>query len=172
MEKHIILIGFMGSGKSTVGKELAKQLNLSFVDSDEVIEKQQGKSISQIFDESGEEAFRKMEQDFIATLPNLEPGVISVGGGMPCFEDNMDRLKANGKVFYLNTSLMTLTQRLMNDRENRPLLTDLSQNELSTYVFELLTNRTAFYRKAHVIIPNEGNDYLKAVSEILKEANL
>lgn len=171
MGNHLVLIGFMGSGKSTVGKELAQQLNLPFVDSDEVIEQQQGKVINQIFAENGEEAFRKMEQDFISTLADLEQSVISVGGGMPCFEDNIDRLKENGKVFYLNTSLMTLTQRLMNNRENRPLLADLSQNELSSYVFEKLTNRTVFYRKAHVIIPNEGNDYLKAVSEIIKSLN-
>ena len=172
MGKHIILIGFMGSGKSTVGKELAKQLNLPFIDSDEVIEKQQGKSIIQIFDEAGESTFRKMEQDFISGLQNLEAAVIAVGGGMPCFEDNIDKLRENGTVFYLNTSLMTLTQRLMNERENRPLLANLSQNELSAHVFERLTKRTAFYRKAHVIIPNEGNDISKAVSEIIKSLKI
>lgn len=169
MNKHIILIGFMGSGKTTIGKQLAAELNMPFIDSDEVIEKQEGKSINQIFDEKGEDVFRKLEQDFISTLENKEPSVIAVGGGMPCFEDNINRLKALGQVFYLNVSLMTLTQRLMNNRENRPLLAELSQNELSAHVFERLTNRTVFYRQANSIIPNEGNDPKRAVASILKE---
>ena len=171
MNKHIILIGFMGSGKTTIGKLLATELNLPFIDSDEVIEHQEGKTITQIFDESGEDAFRKMEQDFISTLANKERSVVAVGGGMPCFDNNIDRLKEIGQVFYLNVSLMTLTQRLMNNRENRPLLADLSQNEMSAYAFERLTNRTVFYRQAHSIIPNEGNDPKRAVAEIIKSLN-
>lgn len=169
MSKHIILVGFMGSGKTTIGKLLAAELGLPFIDSDETIEQQEGKTITRIFEESGEDAFRKMEQDFIISLENKERSVISIGGGMPCFEDNMDRLKALGKVFYLNVSLMTLTQRLMNNRENRPLLADLSQNELSAHVFERLTNRTVFYRQAHSIVPNEGNDPKRVVAEIVRE---
>ena len=171
MDKHIILIGFMGSGKTTIGKQLATELNLPFIDSDEVIEQQQGKTITQIFDESGEDAFRKMEQDFITSLENEERSVVAVGGGMPCFEDNIHRLKTVGQVFYLNVSLMTLTQRLMNNRENRPLLAELSQNELSAHVFERLTNRTVFYRQAHSIIPNEGSDVKRVVAEIVKSLN-
>lgn len=169
MSKHIILVGFMGSGKTTIGKLLAAELGLPFIDSDETIEQQEGKTITRIFEESGEDAFRKMEQDFIISLENKERSVISIGGGMPCFDDNMDRLKALGKVFYLNVSLMTLTQRLMNNRENRPLLADLSQNELSAHVFERLTNRTVFYRQAHSIVPNEGNDLKRVVAEIVRE---
>lgn len=169
MSKHIILVGFMGSGKTTIGKLLAAELGLPFIDSDETIEQQEGKTITRIFEELGEDAFRKMEQDFIISLENKERSVISIGGGMPCFDDNMDRLKALGKVFYLNVSLMTLTQRLMNNRENRPLLADLSQNELSAHVFERLTNRTVFYRQAHSIVPNEGNDPKRVVAEIIRE---
>ncbi len=168
MEKHVILIGFMGSGKSTIGKRLAEALNVSFIDSDSSIEKEQGMSVSEIFEQKGEDYFREKEREFIAGLDQLEPAVISVGGGMPCFFDNMEQLRSKGKVFYLNVSVMTLVKRVMSEKATRPLLANLSDQEVSAFVFDKLIERTAFYRKAHHIIPNETADTDATVGEILK----
>ncbi len=166
MEKHIILVGFMGSGKSTIGKVLAEQLNVDFIDSDEVIAKQEGMSISALFDSKGEDYFRQKEREFVLSLANLKPSVIAVGGGLPCFENNLDLLKENGTIFYLNVSVMMLVKRLQNEKSERPLIAKLEDKELSNFVFDRLIERTAFYRKAHHIIPNETGNVDVAVSEI------
>jgi len=168
MEKHIILVGFMGSGKSTIGKVLAEQLGVDFIDSDEVISKNEGLSISEIFETKGEDCFRQKEREFVLGLPNVKPSVIAVGGGLPCFEDNLDLLKNAGTVFYLNVSVMTLVKRLQNEKSQRPLLANLEDKDLSNFVFDKLIERTAFYRKANHIIPNETGNVDAAVKEILK----
>jgi len=168
MDKHVILIGFMGSGKSTIGKKLAESLGVLFLDSDSVIEEKEGQSVSEIFEQQGEDYFREKEREFIAGLDAIQPSVVSVGGGMPCFFDNMEQLKAKGKVFYLNVSVMTLVKRVIAERATRPLLASLSDQEVSAFVFDKLIERTAFYRKAHHIIPNETANADATVTEILK----
>lgn len=168
MEKHVILIGFMGSGKSTIGKKLAEELGVSFVDSDTSIEAKEGCSVSEIFEQKGEDYFREKEREFIAGLDGMQPSVVSVGGGMPCFFDNMEQLKMKGKVFYLNVSVMTLVKRVMAERATRPLLASLSDQEVSAFVFDKLIERTTFYRKAHHIIPNETVNTEATVADILK----
>lgn len=170
MDKHIILVGFMGSGKSTVGRLLAKELAVDFIDSDEVISSQEGMSVSAIFDTKGEAYFRQKEVEFVNGLSAMKPSVIAVGGGLPCFENNLELLKAAGKVYYLNVSVMTLVKRLQNEKSSRPLLANLEDKELSNFVFDKLIERTAFYRKAHHIIPNELGRAEEAVKEILRSA--
>lgn len=165
---HIILIGFMGSGKTTVGKLLAEQLGLPFVDSDRVIEEQSNKNISELFDQEGETSFRLKEHLFCEQLESMTPSVIATGGGLPCFEDNLALLKANGKVIYLNTSLQTLTQRLKSERSKRPLLKHLEDPEVFAYIEEKITDRKVFYKQAHVIVPNESNQPKSVVEKILK----
>jgi shikimate kinase len=168
MEKHVILVGFMGSGKSTIGKVLAERLEVDFIDSDEEISKNEGLSVSEIFDRKGEAYFRQKEREFVLNLSNVKPAVIAVGGGLPCFEDNLELLKKAGTVFYLNVSVMTLVKRLQNEKSQRPLLANLEDKELSNFVFDKLIERTAFYRKANHIIPNETGSVDAAVQEILK----
>jgi len=166
MEKHIVLVGFMGSGKSTIGKVLAEQLGVDFIDADEVIVKQEGMSISALFETKGEDYFRQKEREFVVNLKNVQPSVIAVGGGLPCYENNLELLKESGTVFYLNVSVMTLVKRLQVEKSNRPLIAKLEDKEFSNFVFDRLIERTAFYRKAHHIIPNETGNVELAVKDV------
>ena len=110
-EQHIFLIGFMGSGKSTVGELLAERLNLPFIDSDKEIEKIEGRNINDIFSTEGEAAFRLMEMNFLHQLKSTKPAVVAVGGGLPIVDGALELMHELGLVIYLNTSLLTLIKR-------------------------------------------------------------
>lgn len=159
----------MGSGKSVVGKLIAESLGRPFYDTDKFIEKKTNKLVSEIFEASGESTFRRYETECLVELMKLEPAIIAVGGGLPCYENNMELLLQSGSVIYLNTSLLTLIKRLKNEREFRPLLAKLSDAEFHPTIEAMLSERVWFYKKAHLFIPNEGNDPQKPVNEILKE---
>lgn len=171
-QKHIFLIGFMGSGKSTVGALLAERLNFPFLDSDKEIEKKAGKSINEIFLQDGEAAFREMETEFLEGLKSAAPSVIAVGGGLPAIENALSVMHEMGLVIYLNTSLLTLLKRLREEKEQRPLLKDLGDAEFHPFVEDLLSQRVHFYKQARLIMPNERNSpnglVLKLEKELLK----
>ena len=169
MQKHIFLIGFMGSGKSTVGILLAERLNLPFLDSDKEIEKKAGKSINEIFSQEGEATFREMEMDFLQELKSIEASVIAVGGGLPASENALPLMREMGLVIYLNTSLLTLLKRLRGEKEQRPLLKDLSDAEFHPFVEDLLSQRVHFYKQAKLIMPNERNNPNELVEKLEKE---
>ena len=171
MQKHIFLIGFMGSGKSTVGALLAERLNLPFLDSDKEIEKKAGKSISEIFSRDGEAAFREMEMNFLQELKSMEPSVVAVGGGLPIIENALPVMHEIGLVIYLNTSLLTLIKRLREEQEQRPLLRELSDAEFHPFVEALLSERVHFYKQAKLIMPNERNSPNELVLKLEKELN-
>lgn len=171
MQKHIFLIGFMGSGKSTVGALLAERLNLPFLDSDKEIEKKAGKSISEIFSRDGEAAFREMEMNFLQELKSMEPSVVAVGGGLPIIENALPVMHEIGLVIYLNTSLLTLIKRLREEKEQRPLLRELSDAEFHPFVEALLSERVHFYKQAKLIMPNERNSPNELVLKLEKELN-
>lgn len=171
MQKHIFLIGFMGSGKSTVGALLAERLNLPFLDSDKEIEKKAGKSISEIFSRDGEAAFREMEMNFLQELKSMEPSVVAVGGGLPTIENALPVMHEMGLVIYLNTSLLTLIKRLREEKEQRPLLRELSDAEFHPFVEALLSERVHFYKQAKLIMPNERNSPNELVLKLEKELN-
>lgn len=171
MQKHIFLIGFMGSGKSTVGALLAERLNLPFLDSDKEIEKKAGKSISEIFSRDGEAAFREMEMNFLQELKSMEPSVVAVGGGLPIIENALPLMHEMGLVIYLNTSLLTLIKRLREEKEQRPLLRELSDAEFHPFVEALLSERVHFYKRAKLIMPNERNSPNELVLKLEKELN-
>ena len=168
-QKHIFLIGFMGSGKSTVGALLAERLHIPFLDSDKEIEKKAGKSITEIFSQDGEAAFREMEMDFLLGLKSQEPSVIAVGGGLPAIENALLSMHEFGLVIYLNTSLLTLLKRLREEKANRPLLKDLSDAEFHPFVEDLLSQRVHFYKQAKLIMPNERNNPNELVEKLEKE---
>lgn len=168
MKKHLVLVGFMGCGKSTIGKLLAEQLEMPFIDSDALIETEQQMTVSEIFASKGEAAFREMERQFCANLSAMPATVIAVGGGLPCYFDNLEVLKANGKVIYINASLQTITKRLKQEREHRPLIQHLTDNELFPFVEEKLTERKDFYKKADIIMPNELDKPEKVIEKLLK----
>ena len=169
LTKHIILVGYMGSGKSTIGRMLAEQLGSNFIDSDSAIEAQTGKTIREIFAEKGEDHFRDLERTFCESLADLNPSVIATGGGVPCFQNNMDLLKAHGVVVYVNASLQTLARRLKEERAIRPLVAELDDNAIFPFVEEQLTWRKEFYKQAHVFLPNELHKPDKVVANLLKE---
>ena len=169
LTKHIILVGYMGSGKSTIGRMVSEQLDSNFIDSDSAIEAQTGKSIREIFAEKGEDHFRDLERTFCESLADLKPSVIATGGGLPCFQNNMDLLKAHGVVVYVNASLQTLARRLKEERAIRPLVAELADNAIFPFVEEQLTWRKEFYKQAHVFLPNELHKPDKVVANLLKE---
>ena len=168
-QNHIFLIGFMGSGKSTIGALLAERLELPFLDSDKEIEKKAGKSINGIFSEEGEAAFRELEMDFLTELKSVSPSVVAVGGGLPMLDGALERMHELGLVIYLNTSLLTLIKRLKEEKQDRPLLRDLSDAEFHPFVEALLSERVHFYKQAKLIMPNERNSPIELVDKLEKE---
>jgi shikimate kinase len=170
-EQHIFLIGFMGSGKSTVGKLLAERLNLPFIDSDKEIEKMEERSINDIFSTDGEAAFRRMEMNFLYQLKSTKPAVVAVGGGLPMVDGALGLMHELGLVIYLNTSLLTLLKRLKDEKQLRPLLRELSDAEFHPFVEDLLSQRVHYYKQAKLIMPNERNSPIELVEKLIKELN-
>jgi shikimate kinase len=160
--KRVILIGYMGSGKTTVGKALSKETSMMFYDLDWYIESRMRKSVSQIFAEKGEEGFRKIEYNMLHEVAEFEDVIISCGGGTPCFFDNMDYLNQQGDVVYLKASPETLYKHLLMAKIERPLLKGKSTDELIAYITEHLKQREPFYEKArHILDVNVLDDYDK-----------
>ena len=160
--KRVILIGYMGSGKTTVGKALSKETGMMFYDLDWYIESRMHKSVSQIFAEKGEEGFRKIEYNMLHEVAEFEDVIISCGGGTPCFFDNINYLNQQGEVVYLKASPETLYKHLLMAKIERPLLKDKSADELIAYITEHLKQREPFYEKArHMLDVNVLDDYDK-----------
>lgn len=146
--KRIILIGYMGSGKTTVGKALARELDLPFYDLDWYIENRMRKTVSQIFAEQGEDGFRKIEHNMLHEVAEFEDVIISCGGGTPCFFDNIDYINTKGDVVYLKATPEVLCRHLLMGKGNRPLIKDKSPEQLIGFISEQLGKREEFYRKA------------------------
>lgn len=146
----------MGSGKTTAGKRLAHKLGYQFVDLDELIEIKQNKSITQIFDEMGEDAFRTIERKLLHTTFSLENTVISTGGGAPCFFDNMEQMNSNGKTVYIELSPKELAARLSSAKAERPIIKDKSDDELLKFIEKALLHRRLFYSKAKYTVKGIG----------------
>jgi shikimate kinase len=163
---NIVLIGFMGSGKSYVGELLAQKLDFEFVDTDEMIAQKTGLSIVELFKEKGEEYFRFMETETVKELQSKKRMVLSTGGGLPCFHNNIELLNKIGKVIYLNVSVDTLLKRLKNEISKRPLLKDKNESELKTYISSQLENRKSYYEQADLLIGE--NDSIEEIIEKLK----
>lgn len=163
----IYLIGFSTSGKSTLGKIIADKLNYHFIDLDEAITQQQGKSINALFDEFGEEGFRKIEQQLLVNTIFLTETVIACGGGTPCYSDNMEFLLRNGTVIYLQVDESDLLERMLNNTAERPLFKGKSNEEIASHINKLLTARKEFYERANYTIKNNSNEE-SAISSILK----
>ena len=160
--RRIILIGYMGSGKTTVGKALAKDTGMMFYDLDWYIESRMRKTVSQIFAERGEEGFRQIEHNMLHEVAEFEDVIISCGGGTPCFFDNMDYLNQQGDVVYLKATPETLYKHLMMAKVERPLLKGKSPEELIAYITEHLQERAPFYEKArHTLDVNVLDNYDK-----------
>ena len=149
---RIILIGYMGAGKTTIGRALAKELGIPFYDLDWYIESRHRKTVAQFFEEKGEEAFRRTEHNMLHEVAEFEDVVISCGGGTPCFFDNMDYMNRQGQVVYLKASAQVLLQHLQMARTERPLLKGKSEEQLKAFIEEQLKAREPYYNKAQYIL--------------------
>lgn len=154
---RIFLIGFMGSGKSSVGKELAKLLKFKFIDLDEVIEKSEKKSIASIFSEFGEQRFRKIEQAALVNQLQNEKIVVATGGGSATFENNIEVMNVSGVTVYLDAHPGTLFHRLAPEKSSRPLIATKGDIDLMEYIIDKLDERIPFYNKAQLKVDAGGS---------------
>jgi shikimate kinase len=146
----------MGSGKTTIGRMLSRSTKRPFVDLDHTIENQQGKTISTLFEEAGEAAFRELERQTLLDCEHNNPSIISTGGGVPCYFDNMDVMKHSGITIYLKTSPTELAKRLKQVAATRPLLKDIEYAQLPSHIEVMLSKREPFYLKADHVIETDG----------------
>jgi shikimate kinase len=143
----------MGSGKTTLGKETAPLLNLNFIDLDDYIEQQEKKSVSAIFDKQGEASFRLIEAQYLAEVVKITTAtLISLGGGTICFENNLTLIKKSGLLIYLELSAQDLAKRLVEGKNQRPLLKNVSEIDLPKIIEEKLEQRKKFYHQAHITL--------------------
>lgn len=146
----VFLIGFMGAGKTTLGKKLAPKLLCTFVDVDHLLEQREGMAIKDIIAAHGEPYFRQKESETLRSI-DLDNKIISTGGGTPCFHDNMSWMNAHGITLYLDVSEKVIYSRLKTvDREQRPLLRGLDDEQLRVFIKERLNERRPFYEQAQL----------------------
>ena len=145
---RIILIGYMGAGKTTIGRALAKELGIPFYDLDWYIESRMRKKVPQIFAERGEEGFRKIEHNMLHEVAEFENIIVSCGGGTPCFFDNIDYMNEQAMTVYLKADPDVLYDHLRMGRTERPLLTGKTPEELRLFIAEQLRQREPYYTKA------------------------
>lgn len=165
MKSNLILIGFMGSGKSTVGKILAEKLEMKFLDTDLEIEKEQGRSVQDIFSEKGEEYFRKLENEMSKKLSTENNTIISTGGGIILNKENIEYLKKDGVVFFLDVAKKTLYKRLISSK-GRPLL---EGDELWSKINNVLGERLERYKSSADFIVKVGNEIPYETMEDIKK---
>jgi shikimate kinase len=164
----IFLVGYMGSGKSTLGKKLAHNLELEFIDLDSYIETEEGRTIPQIFEEDGEDYFRKLERVYLHRIIDNDNIIISTGGGTPCYFDNMEQMNDYGKTVYINMHPKALIPRLQSSSQLRPLLNGLEGVELLDYIYKTLREREIYYNKSQFVVPGY-NLNAKKIVEALSE---
>jgi shikimate kinase len=153
---RIFLIGFMGSGKTFWGRQLSRHTGLPFYDLDEEIAKVEKRTVQQIFHEKGEEFFRERERDLLEALTeDHQDLVVSCGGGTPCFFNNIEFRKKNGRVIWLNTSVDTLVRRLLQEKNSRPLIKNISDSDLKSFIIRKLQERRLYYEQADLILAEE-----------------
>lgn len=152
----IFLIGYMGAGKTTYGKRLAREINYTFLDLDHKIEADYGMTIAEIFAAKGEEEFRKIERNAMMQTFSLENTIVATGGGTPCFFDNMEQLNAHGATLYIEMQPNDLVWNLMHSHQDRPLLHNKTYEELVEYITTTLNNRLPFYTKAKYKVNGMG----------------
>jgi shikimate kinase len=152
MATRIFLIGFMGSGKSSIGKKLAALFHFDFFDTDAEIERITGKTALQIFETDGENVFREKERTVIAELSQKTNIVVATGGGTPCFFDNMQRMNQTGLTIYLQASPKMLKQRITKQKQQRPLLKNIPDEQLEPYITQLLHQREPYYRQSQITV--------------------
>jgi len=154
---RIYLVGYMGCGKSTIGRKVADLLRINFVDLDKYIEERYFKSVPDIFAEEGESGFREKERISLLEVSQFENVVVGTGGGTPCFFDNMELMNDNGITVYIAPDTDVLATRLIKSRTERPLIAGKSWDGLLSFISNALVTRAPFYEKSKIIIRGENN---------------
>jgi len=166
----IYLIGYMGSGKTNLGREMAEIAGYSFADLDELFEERYKVSIIEFFSKYGEEHFRRFERDILLATASMDNVIISTGGGTPCYFDNMDFILANGRSVYLRMPVRVLAVRLNSVRKKRPLLKDVQPDEMEAHIEGHLKEREPVYLRADLVA--EGPDFnAREILEKLRTAD-
>ena len=165
--RRIIIIGYMGAGKTTVGRALAKETGMQFYDLDWYIEARMHKTVPQLFAERGEDGFRRVESNMLHEAAEFEDVIISSGGGTPCFFDNMEYMNAQGDTVYLKACPDVLCAHLKMGKVKRPLLEGKNEEELRSFVASQLEQREPYYMKAkHVLDVNLLDNYEKVHNSV------
>ena len=163
--KRVFLVGYMGVGKTTIGKLLSKELGVQFIDLDKYIESRYRKTVPDIFAEKGEEKFRMIEREMLREVASFQNVLISTGGGTPCFFDNMDLMNQHGVTVYIKASAKQLVSRLLASKGVRPIIQGKSPEELKDFVTTHLAEREEYYSKAKLTYQTEQLVTLAHVNE-------
>ena len=166
----IVLLGYMASGKSTIGREISKKLNMKFIDLDDYISKREKSSILEIFKVKGEIYFRRIESLYLSEILNSKDSfILSLGGGTPCYSNNMELiLNSETSSIYIKASIKTLAARLASEKNKRPLVAELENDKLIEFVAKHLFERRFFYEQASITLNTED----KSIEEITTEIRI
>lgn len=163
----IFLIGFMGTGKTYWGRRLSEKLRLPFFDLDEQMESNEGKSITQIFAEQGEEYFRLLEKDTLHIISESHDSfIMATGGGTPCYFNNIEFMKKSGTVLWISTPVDTLFERLLKEKDKRPLLKNLTDDQLKGFIIKKFSDRKIYYEQADIMVEEADKDIDKIVEKV------
>ncbi len=163
----IYLIGFMGAGKTHWGRQLSQKRAIPFFDLDEQVMTHTGKSIDEIFNEDGEEHFRLMEKEVMHIITESHDSfVMACGGGSPCYFNNIDYMNQSGTTVWINAPIETLFQRLLGEKNQRPLIRGLSDQQLRAFIIKKFADRKIYYEQADVVIDEDPVQLDKLIERI------
>lgn len=167
--KPIFLIGYMGCGKSTMGRAVSALTGVPFIDLDNYIEQRFHITVKEIFAQRGEDGFRDVERRMLQEVADFEDVIVACGGGTPCFFDNMEYMNTHGTTVFLNTPIDRLHSRLMRGRHKRPLIADKDDEELMTFIKEALAKRMDHYSKAQISFSSERLENKSEIADTARE---
>lgn len=167
--KPIFLIGYMGCGKSTMGRAVSALTGVPFIDLDNYIEQRFHITVKEIFAQRGEGGFRDVERRMLQEVADFEDVIVACGGGTPCFFDNMEYMNSHGTTVFLNTPIDRLHSRLMRGRHKRPLIADKDDEELMTFIKEALAKRMEHYSKAQITFSSERLENKSEIANTARE---
>lgn len=166
----ICLLGYMGSGKSLIANELSKILKIDKIDLDWEISKREGHTIPEIFEKKGEIYFRKIEKEILEEYLNAQNNIIlSLGGGTPCYYNNMETIKSKSQSIYLRAKVSTLVERLVGEKSQRPLVARIGEEDLPNFIGQHLFERNQFYNQANIIIDVDNLSPDEVIEKILEK---